>query len=72
MTEPTLYELSVPGRTGLDLPDADVPEAELPVDLLSLSGHKIYGPKGVGALYCARRVRLRAQLTGGGHERRTI
>jgi cysteine desulfurase len=37
--------------------------------LLSLSGHKIYGPKGTGALYLSRRVRLRAQMTGGGHER---
>jgi cysteine desulfurase len=39
------------------------------VSLLSLSGHKIYGPKGIGALYVARRVRLRPQLTGGGQER---
>jgi len=34
MSEPTLYELSVPGRRGVDLPDPDVPEAELPSDLL--------------------------------------
>jgi cysteine desulfurase len=41
----------------------------LGVRLLSLSAHKIYGPKGVGALYCHRRVRLREQMTGGRQER---
>ncbi len=52
------------GKVPIDL-------ANMKIDLMSFSAHKIYGPKGIGALYVRRkpRVRLQAQIHGGGHER---
>ncbi len=49
----------------------DIDLRELPVDLMAFSGHKLYGPKGIGALYVRRapHVRIEPQIHGGGHER---
>ncbi len=52
------------GKMALDVVDMNV-------DLMSISGHKIYGPQGVGALYCSKKLfgRLKPLMTGGGQER---
>jgi cysteine desulfurase len=52
------------GKVGIDL-------QEIKVDLMTITAHKLYGPKGIGALFLRRkpRVRIEAQIHGGGHER---
>jgi len=49
----------------------DIDVSQIPVDMISFSSHKVYGPKGVGALYVRRRPKMRLEplIHGGGHER---
>ena len=51
------------------LKGAEMAVKELGVDMMSMSGHKIYGPKGVGALYVRRGVRILPLINGGGQEK---
>ncbi|CAG0998190.1 partial cysteine desulfurase, partial [Anaerolineae bacterium] len=63
----TIFHVDAAQATG----KVDIDLELLPVDLMSFSAHKTYGPKGIGAWYVSRkpRVRLEAQMHGGGHER---
>lgn len=59
--------LHVDGAQALGKVVVDV--SDLGIDLLSLSAHKFYGPKGMGALFVKRGIKIAAQIHGGGHER---